>query len=466
MAWGTMSRCDGGGGGGSVALERPLRLWSLLIESVRCGGGAQRPNRRNPKPGSDKLSELLKRAEWWENEESEAELRRRRKEEALERLKGVARKLQEAAEGPSVVEGAAEVRRLTKDDPEARATLALLGVIPPLVALLDAQDPTFRTQIAALYALLNLAIANDGNKAAIVKSGAVHKILKLIQTPPHNPEVAEAAVANFLGLSALDSNKPIIGSSGAIPFLVNTLKDSPNPQAKQDALRAFCNLSISPTNTRPILDTDLIPHLLSELGCGGSATSNRILSILANIVSVADGRRRIASVPDTFPLLVDVLGWTDSPECQEKASYILMVMAHKSYADRQAIIEAGAVSALLELTLLGSVLAQKRASRMLELLRVDKGKQIVVGGGGGNVSAPLMSSPSPSTFDRAEEEEEEEEEETMSHEKRAVRQLVQQSLHTNMKRMVERANLPHDFVPSEHLKALTSGSSTSKSLPF
>ncbi|GER35394.1 ATP-dependent Clp protease ATP-binding subunit ClpX [Striga asiatica] len=69
-------------------------------------------------------------------------------------------------------------------------------------------------------------------------------------------------------------------------------------------------------------------------------------------------------------------------------------------------------------------------------------------------AAPLMSSPSPNSFAAKEEEEEEEETMMMSHEKRAVKQLVQQSLHTNMKRMVERANLPQDFVPSEQLKAL------------
>ena len=55
----------------------------------------------------------------------------------------------------------------------------------------------------------------------------------------------------------------------------------------------------------------------------------------------------------------------------------------------------------------------------------------------------------------------------MSAEKRAVRQLVQQSLQSNMRRLVRRARLPQDFAPAstESLKALTA-SSTSKSLPF
>ncbi|KAK4415420.1 hypothetical protein Salat_2649400 [Sesamum alatum] len=476
MAWGTTSKsCDGG----SVV---PLKLWSLIIDRVRCGGGVQRPCRKKAEAkqhsGSEKLSELLKQPEWWENEEEV-----RRKEQELEALKKVAKKLQQAEGSMEVVlEGAAEIRRLTKDDPQARTTLALLGVIPPLVALLDAQDPTFNSQIAALYALLNLAITNDANKAAIVKAGAVHKMLKLIQSPngAHSQAIAEAVVANFLGLSALDSNKPIIGSSGAIPFLVEALKDpdeTVSSQAKQDSLRALYNLSISPSNVFAILETDLIPHLLVKLG--DMDMSERILSILSNIVLVAEGRKGISAVPDAFPILIDVFNWTDSPGCQEKASYILMVMAHKSYGDRQAMIEAGIVSSLLELTLLGSTLAQKRASRMLECLRAEKGKQVLGNCGGGSLkatlSAPLCGALSTSSSihptnqlkDTMEddEEEDEEEEEMMSQEKKAVKQLVQQSLQNNMKRMVKRANLPHDFVPSDHFKSLTS-SSTSKSLPF
>lgn len=307
-----------------------------------------------------------------------------------------------------------------------------------------------------------------------MKAGAVHKMLKLIESPvAPNPSVSEAIVANFLGLSALDSNKPIIGSSGAVPFLVKTLKNSDKkvgPQAKQDALRALYNLSIFPSNISFILETDLIPFLLEMLG--DMELSERILSILSNLVSTPEGRKAISRVPDAFPILVDILNWTDSPGCQEKASYVLMVMAHKSYGDRQAMIEAGIASALLELTLLGSTLAQKRASRILECLRVDKGKQ-VSGTYGGNlvaaaaVSAPICGSSSSTSTNPNGVAKEclEEEEDMMSEEKKAVKQLVQQSLQNNMKRIVKRANLPQDFVPSEHFKSLTT-SSTSKSLPF
>ncbi|KAJ7966252.1 U-box domain-containing protein [Quillaja saponaria] len=408
---------------------------------------------------SEKLSDLLNLAE------TEIDVQTKKKEEALEEMKRVVKELQ--VEDLTTREMAAtNVRLLAKEDLEIRGTLAMLGAIPPLVGMLDLEN--VHSQIAALYALLNLGIGNDENKAAIVKAGAVHKMLKLIESSTtENSSVSEAIVANFLGLSALDSNKPIIGSSGAIQFLVRTLQNldyRSSPQAMQDALRALYNLSIFPINVSFILETNLVPFLMKTLG--DMEVSERILSILSNLVSTAEGRKAISVVPDAFPILVDILSWTDSPGCQEKATYILMVMAHKAYGDRQAMIEAGIVSSLLELTLLGTTLAQRRASRILEFLRVDKGKQVTDSYGGNlgtNMSAPICGSSSMNSKGGAKECLEDED--MMSAEKKAVKQLVQQSLQSNMRRIVKRANLPQDFNPSDHFKSLTT-SSTSKSLPF
>ncbi|XP_043697558.1 U-box domain-containing protein 13, partial [Telopea speciosissima] len=416
-----------------------------------------------------RLSELLNLSEGSETGVYEVEVETKRKVEVFEELQGVVKRLQ-FEEGSLQKEAAVDVRRLAKEDSEARSMLAMLGAIPPLVGMLDSNDQDF--QIASLYALLNLGIGNDANKAAIVKAGAVHKMLKLIECLDESPNlsVSEAIVANFLGLSALDSNKPIIGSSGAIPFLVKTLRNvhsRSSAQARQDSLRALYNLSISNLNISQILETDFVPYLLSMVD--DMEVSERILSILSNIVSTTEGRKAVSTSRESFSILIDVLSWTDSPGCQEKASYILMVMAHKAYGDRQTMIEAGIVSSLLELTLLGSTLAQKRASRILECLRVDKGKQ--VSGGyrgvlGAAVSAPICGSSSSAGPNGVSQEGlTEEDDEMMSEEKKAVKQLVQQSLQNNMKRIVKRANLPQDFVPSDHFKTLTS-TSTSKSLPF
>ncbi|XP_021769427.1 U-box domain-containing protein 14-like [Chenopodium quinoa] len=465
------------------------RLWNSfslrkLLATVSCGGAAiskpskpknsHHPNTQINKPeptpsthgpgGSGKLADLLNLSSSSCSSERREKVEQnvedvKKKEERLEELRMAVRLLHsEEREN-----GAKLVRSFAKEDAEARSTLAMLGAIPPLVAMLDYDH--HQSLIQPLYALLNLGIANDLNKAAIVQAGAVHKMLTKIESSNGclNSAVSEAIVANFLALSALDSNKPIIGTSGAISYLVSVLEDTESSlQARQDSLRALYNLSITPSNIALILETNLIQYLVSMLG--DMEMSERILSILSNVVSISEGRKAISNAPDVFPILIDALNWSDSPGCQEKACYVIMVMAHKSYSDRQTMIEAGVGSALLELTLLGSTLAQKRASRILECLRVDKGKQVsrsfVNNKTTAAVSAPICGSSSSTANVNKEEEDM-----MMSQEKKAVKQLVQQSLQNNMKRIVKRANLPQDFVPSEHLKSLTV-SSTSKSLPF
>ncbi|URD94015.1 spotted leaf 11 [Musa troglodytarum] len=456
----------------------PSLLRRRLLQAVACGaylhrgrrgscGGAgfnaaeQQPRRTRP-GGSERLAELLRAESSDDSGSDEApDDETRRKVESFEELRCVVGCLQldgHSAGEDRREEAAAEVRRLAKDDPGARETLAMLGVIPPLVGMLDSDDPGLH--IAALYALLNLGIGNELNKAAVVKAGAVHKMLNLIESDS-SALVSEAIVANFLGLSALDSNKPIIGASGAIPILLSAFRSpDTSPTARQDAVRALFNLSIASVNLPLLVDAGLVPALLEVVG--DMAVSERILALLSNLVAAGEGRRALSGSTDAFAILVDVLGWSDAIACQEKAAYILMVMAHKCHADRAAMLEAGVVSVLLELTLLGTPLAQKRASRLLDILTMDKGKRVSENGGRSGVpavSAPLCGGASEASRAEAEAKE------GMSEERRAVVELVHQSLQTNMLRIVRRANLPQDFAPSERLRALTA-TSTTKSLPF
>ncbi|EER96737.1 U-box domain-containing protein 13 [Sorghum bicolor] len=477
-----------------------FRIWPIfsaaalrrkVLEVLTCGGGGaggdggggsscrgrsayRSPQRMpRPRPRSDRLAELL-RAEEQPSECSDeaeaaeaADVAAARKVQAFEELKGVVGALQDGG-CMSRVDAAKAVRKKAKDDAGAREMLAMLGAIPPLVAMLDEGGEDITT--AALYALLNLGIGNDTNKAAIVQAGAVHKMLRIAEGGGASGALTEAVVANFLCLSALDANKPVIGASGAAPFLVRAFQAAAccsTEQARHDALRALLNLSIAPANAPHLLAAGLAPALVAAVGDAAAPVTDRALAVLCNLVAACpEGRRAVSRAPDAVPSLVDVLNWADEPGCQEKAAYVLMVLAHRSYGDRAAMVEAGASSALLELTLVGTALAQKRASRILEILRADKGKQVADDASGvvATVSAPQERR---CRGDGEESVDGEFADAGMSAEKRAVRQLVQQSLQSNMRRIVRRARLQQDFAPAstESLKALTA-SSTSKSLPF
>lgn len=168
----------GGGGGRGHSFRR------MILNTMRCGGprshrhgakqwAAEKPTKqRDPKQrpecgpekekekkrngGSEKLSELLRLSDVEAEAAEEAKVRR--KVEALAELKGVVKKLQMEGDD-DVLKGAVEVRRVAKENPEARSNLALMGSIPPLVSLLDSEN--VESQVASLYALLNLGIGND-----------------------------------------------------------------------------------------------------------------------------------------------------------------------------------------------------------------------------------------------------------------------------------------------------------------
>ncbi|KAI4990314.1 hypothetical protein ZWY2020_038677 [Hordeum vulgare] len=157
------------------------------------------------------------------------------------------------------------------------------------------------------------------------------------------------------------------------------------------------------------------------------SASDRALAALCSIVAACpEGRRAVVSrAPDAVPVLVDaqlVRRGRVPGEGRVRADGA----GAPSYGDRAAMAEAGATSALLELTLVGTALAQKRASRILEILRADKGKQVA--DGVGTVATVSAQERAAGTGRRRKRRRRSGETCCMSNEKRAVRQLVQQSL--------------------------------------
>lgn len=153
----------------------------LLLDSMRCGASrrhrAMSPEQQRPLPprklggSTRRLSELLKSAADDDSGDDSSssssggsdEWETRRKMEAFEELCKVVKRLQFEEEKEKRKVAASEVRRLAKDDADARETLAMLGAIPALVGMLDMHSLLVELdfQVHVLYALLNLGIGND-----------------------------------------------------------------------------------------------------------------------------------------------------------------------------------------------------------------------------------------------------------------------------------------------------------------
>lgn len=329
-----------------------------------------------------------------------------------------------------------ELRRLCKDDPIARISLGQLGAIPPLISLLHSVHN--KHQCTALLALLNLAAGNDVNKGAIVKAKAVPRMVGLLQRA--HAELQTIIVTLFLSLSALDGNKAEIGTSGAVPVLVNLMHA---PHITKDVLRTLYNLSIHPDNAKFIVEAGSVRILLSMVSA--IDTCDKSLATLGNLVQTEVGRHMLADHRDmSYGILIEAMRCLEMPKCQERALYVLMMIAHHSQQEREAMVAAGIIPALLEISLLGSPLAQKRAARTLDSFRRVK----AVSAPQHRDSLPFVASSTDSQQSNAG---------TIS-EKKVVDGLVRQSLHRTMQRIARRAHLSSilgDPVDSESLAAET-----------
>lgn len=144
-----------------------------LLQVLICGGGsfsrhktAPHVTTLKPEVRSERLGELItgEESESGSDEREAEEIEEKSAAVAFEELQAVVWGLHPETSGNAGAdcrrEAATEIRRIAKDNAEARETLAMLGAIPPLIAMLDA-ELDLDSQAAALYAILNLGIGND-----------------------------------------------------------------------------------------------------------------------------------------------------------------------------------------------------------------------------------------------------------------------------------------------------------------
>lgn len=262
------------------------------------------------------------------------------------------------------LEAAREIRRLTKSSQRCRRQLA--QAVKPLVAMLRCGSP--ESHEAALLALLNLAVKDELNKIEIVEAGALEPIISFLKSEDFN--LQEYAAASMLTLSASIINKPIISASGAIPLLVEILRNG-SPQAKADAVMALSNLSTHPDNLRLILVTDPIPSIVRLLKtCKKSTkTAEKCIALIESLVGFDEGRTALTSEEGGVLAVVEVLE-NGGLQSREHAVGALLTMCQSDRCKyREPILGEGVIPGLLELTVQGTPKSQSKAQKLLQLLR-------------------------------------------------------------------------------------------------
>ncbi|KAL5202632.1 hypothetical protein ABZP36_013584 [Zizania latifolia] len=343
-------------------------------------------------------------------------------------------------------EAAAEVGRLARSDERRKRLLPELGVVPPLVSMLaDVKGGGPGARMAAAGALLELARGAHRNKVHILQAGLLKKLPLLMDDK--NLTGSHQVALLLLAISSLANTDFPLASSEFFPFLVATLSADDVPaDTKLSLLATLQNLSAKLEHVRDVVSSGAM-HALLILALDRK-TSGAALSILGDLAASAAGRKQMEEDEIAPRVLVEVMTWHESARCQEHATYLVMVLANGSGVQRRKMHQLGVVQVLLEVSLLGSPLAQKRAAKILQWFK-DQGQGRIrahsgprmedeschgndVGGGGND-----------------------------GHCRNAVERIVKQSLDRNMKYIMRRATASVDLT---NVKLLVE-SSSSKSLP-
>ena len=281
------------------------------------------------------------------------------------------------------------------------------------------------------------------NKALIMDAGILSKL------PGNIGVLDEETMHDFaqlvLSVSSLANSQFPVNSSMMVPFVISVLESNSSLDTKEYCLGTLYNLSNMLDNANT-LASDEVFNILLRLS-SVKQTSEKALATLGNLVVTLTGKKALESSPMVPESLIEIMTWNDKPISQELSAYVLMILAHQSPVQRLKMSNAGIVPVLLEVSLLSSPLAQKRALRLLQWFKDERQTKMRPHSG---PQTQRLSSGSPVN------------QREVSEGKKVMKNMVKQSLYKNMESMARRA---HGDESSSKLKFLVI-SSSSKSLPY
>lgn len=323
----------------------------------------------------------------------------------LRTAKSLVKRLSSAAESAdSVAETVAEIRLLTKHDPESRPLLADAGAVPLLAArLLPGGHPPV-TQENAAASLLNISIST--REALMSTPGLLDALAAALRLPSSSSSgTVQHAAATLYSLLSVDEYRPIIGSKRPLVSSLIGLLRSPNSPTRsiKDALKALFGIALYPLNRPAIVDLGAVPALFSLVVKDGRTgiveDTTAVISQVAGCYESVDAFRKVAGVRVLVDLVDASTGATVRARENAAAALLNLVMSggDKAAADLREIESAQAI--VRELA--GSGASARAKSKAESLLRA------LDGGRGGllhrfadfdaNSSPPALSSSSSAT---------------------------------------------------------------------
>ncbi|KAK9022843.1 hypothetical protein V6N11_003082 [Hibiscus sabdariffa] len=345
------------------------------------------------------------------------------------------------------------IGKLAKEDVKARKLMAELGVIHMLVSMVATEVAGRR--LAAIKALI--VLADDTFTINTVIKKMILMILKscvpqgsvAVDCPPDSLDGKSCEGNN--DVTRQTTNKALMLEAGILSNLPKDI-DFVDDQTRHEFAHLLLSLSSISNTHFPLAQTEVLQFLIGILeSASGIETKEtcleKALAALGHLVLTLMGKKAMEDSSMVPGSLIEILTWEDQHKCQELSAYILMILAHQSSTQRDKMSKAGIVPVLLQVSLLGSPLAQKRAMKLLKWFKDER--QAKMGPHSGPQTGRVAFG-SPLHPREAQEG------------KKMMKNLVKKSLHKNMEMITRRANAATD---SSNLKSLVL-STSSKSLPY
>jgi hypothetical protein len=145
---------------------------------------------------------------------------------------------------------------------------------------------------------------------------------------------------------------------------------------KLPCLATLRNLSTRLDHVRDVLSSGTVHVLLWCSRCARKSWRQRCPSSGDLAAASAAGKKAMGEDETASWVLIEVMTWHNTVPCQEHATHLVMVLADGSWALRQKMHDLGVLQALLQVSLLGSSLAQTRAVKILQWFKDDGDERV------------------------------------------------------------------------------------------
>ncbi|XVE85289.1 hypothetical protein DITRI_Ditri17bG0080000 [Diplodiscus trichospermus] len=262
-----------------------------------------------------------------------------------------------------------QIRLLLKDDEEARIFMGANGFVDGLLRFIESavHEGNAMAQEIGAMALFNLAVNNNRNKESMLAAG----VILLLEDMLSNSNAHESATALYLNLSCLEQAKSIIGTSKAVPFLVQRLGGETDPQCKLDALHTLYNLSTVHTNIPSLLSAGIVNGLQSLVVSGDHAWTEKSIAVLLNLASSQAGKDEMISASGLISGLASVLD-AGEPIEQEQAVACLLLLCNGNEKCSQMVLQEGVIPALVSISVNGTARGREKSQKLLMLFREQR----------------------------------------------------------------------------------------------